>query len=180
MYIFYDNLAQVLERNEQPGNATVRTSRQLQPVTGLSANYVSGSGLGLSSSQHSLTPSDYGDLNYVEALGTDIVAPEIITQLMAVGFLTVLCRQFSTSLVFTSAQEAHTVDVGNGRFVAVDDGGINFTNDSRRQIILECKPRLSTSDDSDERVLAQHVAELLGLIASRIYERTDYSAVDKA
>ena len=29
------------------------------------------------------------------------------------------------------------------------------------------------------RVLAQHVAELLGLIASRINERTDYSAVDK-
>lgn len=76
---------------------------------------------------------------------------------------------------FTSEQVSYKVNTGRGIFVAIDDGGMDesIRKDSeparcRRWMALECKPRLGVGEEGEIKILAQHVAEMLGLIAGRI------------
>jgi hypothetical protein len=194
-FVFYDNLARLLRPKEEPidtherqptathepatANIESRHSRAERSVATLPDSYVTGSGLGLSSSQEQSPFSDCADTSYAPQDSADIVLPEIITQLTAVSFLSKLCRDLSNILEFTSEQVSYKVNTGRGIFVDIDDGGMDESIRKdleparcRRWMALECKPRLGVGEEGEIKILAQHVAEMLGLIAGRI-ERAD-------
>ncbi|KAA8896907.1 hypothetical protein FN846DRAFT_910521 [Sphaerosporella brunnea] len=185
-HVFYSLLAKVLKAGERVSAPALGVVQRRAPAAaGLwrrRTEFVSGSGLGLSSPSVQLPSSSpysmSSDLASTASAHMDTVGPEALTQHLVSAFLTVVLdmrdRPPPRRLVFWPTPHRMTVDTWQETFVCIDDGGFALDGrDDRRYASLECKRQWAAVDAADGsvrleeplNVAAQHVAEFLGMAA---------------